>query len=143
MALITGTEGTLINIGLACAISIISYIIAFEIRKRTIELRITSSGTTDAVPFMLSIFFILISIESIIFAIRLAAGLTGNMQTDESLYTISQILIALTIIPQMFITSYVFTEDIRKSRLVATFFALVVMVYAYTIFAYGVNNITL
>ena len=142
MVLTTGTEGTLINIGLACTISIISCLIAFEIRKRTIELRITSSGTTDVVPFMLSTFFVLISIESIIFAMRLAAGLTGNMQTDGTLYAVSQILIALTIIPMMFITSYVFTEDIRRSRLVAIFFLFVVVAYTYTIFVYGVNNIS-
>lgn len=142
MALITGTEGTLINIGLACTVSIISCLIAFEIRKRTIELRITSPGTIVVVPFMLSVFFMLISIESIIFAMRLAAGLTGNMQTDETLYATSLILLALTIIPLMFITSYVFTEDIRKSSLMATFFALVVMVYTYTIFVYGAGHIS-
>ncbi len=139
--LIAGTEGTLINIGLACAISIISCLIAFEIRKRTIELRVTSLGTTDAIPFMLSLFFVLVSIESIIFAMRLAAGLTGNIQTDGRLYTVSQILLALTIIPQMFIVSYVFTEDMRKSRLIAAFFGAVVMLYTITVFAYGVHNI--
>jgi|SRR5665648_117705 len=142
MVLTTGTEGTLVNIGLACITSIIGCLIAFEIRKRTIELRITSSGTIDVVPFMLSLFFILISIESIVFAIRLAAGLTGNLQTDGNLYLTSQIIFALTIIPMMVITSYVFTEDIRKSRFMAIFFLCVVLVYTYTIFLYGVNYIS-
>lgn len=137
-----GNEGTLVNIGLACIVSIISYLIAFEIRKRTIELRATSSGTTSAVPFMLSLFFVLVSIESILFAMRLAAGFAGHMETDEMFYKMSQVLVAFMFVPQVFVITHVFTENIKKSRFIAIFFAMVAMVYIYVIFAYDIHQVS-